>query len=150
MIQAGWNIETQLRYNCYHYPIIMPPVFSWSITKQLLYMSHWFCHEFMLNHYFTELLTYYHIQFMSYIKDETFFVVPILDFVLYKQSHSICKNAESKKLLSRTYTRTYPCVEASIKQTSSHPSKYHMIRKLIIIPIVFILRTTFISSVIYN
>lgn len=100
MIQAGWNIETQLRYNCYHYPIIMPPVFSWSITKQLLYMSHWFCHEFMLNHYFTELLTYYHIQFMSYIKDETFYVVPILDFVLYKQSHSICKNAEnnSKKV----------------------------------------------------
>lgn len=49
----------------------------------------------MLNYYFTELLTYYHIQFMSYIKDETFFVVPILDFVLYKQSHSICKNAEN-------------------------------------------------------
>lgn len=100
MIQAGWNIETQLRYNCYYYPIIMPPAFSWSITKQLLYIAHWFCHEFMLNYYFTELLTYYHIHFMSYIKDETFFVVPILDFVLYKQSHSICKNAEndSKKV----------------------------------------------------
>lgn len=101
MIQAGWNIETQLRYNCYYYLIIMPPVlFSWSITKQLLYIAHWFCHEFMLNYYFTELRTYYHIQFMPYIKDETFFVVPILDFVLYKQSHSICKNAEnnSKKV----------------------------------------------------
>lgn len=114
MIQAGWNIETQLRYNCYYYLIIMPPVlFSWSITKQLLYIAHWFCHEFMLNKIIT-LLSCLHI-----IIFKTFFVVPILDFVLYKQSHSICKNAENNSKKVKNFFQEPAHVHIPVLQPAS-------------------------------